>query len=83
MGTLVEVEDLRNQTQAVVLKAGTVQPFGEVRVKGAGIRKMAQFSVEGMLDKAFRRSGDLVIVTEVEFPDRLTEKQREAVQRLF
>ena len=83
MGTLVEVEDLRNQTRAVVLKAGTVQPFGEVRVKGAGIRKMAQFSVEGMLDKAFRRSGDLVIVTEVEFPDRLTEKQREAIQRLF
>ena len=79
----MEGEDLRNQTRAVVLKAGTVQPFGEVRVKGAGIWKLALFSVVGMLDKAFRRSGDLVIVTEVEFPDRLTEKQREAIQRLF
>ena len=65
------------------LKAGKVQPFGEVRVKGAGLRKMAQLSVEGVLDKAFRRNGDLVIVTEVEFPDRLTDKQREAIQRLF
>ena len=83
MGTQLEIEDLRNRTHLVELKAGKVQPFGEVRVKGAGLRKMAQLSVEGVLDKAFRRNGDLVIVTEVEFPDRLTDKQREAIQRLF
>lgn len=75
--------DLYNKTHVIHLATGAIQPFGEIRNKNLGMRKMKKLSFGGVMDTILQRAGDLVIITDIDFPDKLTEEQKTVIRTLF
>ena len=75
--------DLYNKTHVIHLATGAIQPVGEIRNKNLGMRKMKKLSFGGVMDTILQRAGDLVIITDIDFPDKLTEEQKTVIRTLF
>ena len=44
---------------------------------------MKKLSFGGVMDTILQRAGDLVIITDIDFPDKLTEEQNTVIRTLF
>ena len=79
LGTTIQVPTLTSIPETVTFQSGSVQPFGEVRVKRKGLTHFSSW-VKNILGL---NRGDLVLITDVVFPDQLTESQRKGIIEAF
>ena len=70
---------LTSTPETVSFPSGSVQPFSEKRVKGKGLPYHSSW-VKSALGL---NRGDLVLITDVLFPERLTERQQKGIREAF
>jgi DnaJ homolog subfamily B member 4 len=73
-GSKKQVEHLDGRKLQVQVPAGVVRPGQETKVAGEGMR---------LRGRGARGKGDLLVLWDVKFPDRLTPAQKECVRRAF
>jgi DnaJ homolog subfamily B member 4 len=73
-GSEKQVEHLDGRKLQVQVPAGVVRPGQETKVAGEGMR---------LRGRGARGKGDLLVLWDVKFPDRLTPAQKECVRRAF